>query len=86
MHALSMFSSQFNFSSDAHGHDVGSHAAHGPEGDMIDSTAARDLEASTADTVNSESEKHSHKHQVLDAAASQIIGVAILEFGVVLHR
>ncbi|KAE9392950.1 ZIP-like iron-zinc transporter [Gymnopus androsaceus JB14] len=70
---------------DAHGHDVGSHAAHGPEGDMIDSTAARDLEASTADTVNSESEKHSHKHQVLDAAASQIIGVAILEFGVVLH-
>ncbi|KIK63353.1 hypothetical protein GYMLUDRAFT_72072 [Collybiopsis luxurians FD-317 M1] len=67
---------------DAHGHEIGSHAAHGPEGNMIDSNAAKDVEAAAAP---SESEKHTHTHHMLDAAVSQIVGVAILEFGVVLH-
>jgi hypothetical protein len=96
---------------DAHGHDIGSHAAHGPEGNMMDSAASGtgavpdDVEAfpdstsSTSQTMRSQQsdrdqpgkEAHhhqepSHSHQILDSAISQVVGVAILEFGVVLHR
>ncbi|KAK0446894.1 ZIP-like iron-zinc transporter [Armillaria borealis] len=51
---------------DAHGHEAGGHAAHGPEA-----------------TANSTIEDQ--QHRVLDSAMTQIIGVAILEFGVTLH-
>ncbi|KAA1469105.1 ZIP-like iron-zinc transporter [Dentipellis sp. KUC8613] len=69
-------------SHDPHGHDVGSHAAHGPE------------------SSNRERERTAHEHQhrkgdeddddddesdMGDSATAQVIGIAILEFGVVLH-
>ncbi|KAJ7576897.1 ZIP-like iron-zinc transporter [Mycena floridula] len=62
---------------DAHGHGPGSHAAHGPEGNASETKPellGSDVEAAT-----------SEQHHFLDAAATQIIGVAILEFGVALH-
>ncbi|PFH51961.1 hypothetical protein AMATHDRAFT_141454 [Amanita thiersii Skay4041] len=60
---------------DAHGHNHGSHVAHGPEGtDLSDEKrdASSDLESVAT---------HVHDHD----AAAQIVGVAILEFGVALH-
>ena len=65
---------------DPHGHGLGSHAAHGPEGNAQD----RRIEIS-----EKQSDVESGDHQppsIDDSAAAQIIGVMILEFGVVLHR
>ena len=59
---------------DPHGHEVGSHVAHGPEGDI-----ERDAKGSGV------SVKTDAAAAAADAAG-QIIGVFILEFGVVLHR
>ncbi|KAJ3977954.1 ZIP-like iron-zinc transporter [Lentinula raphanica] len=67
---------------DAHGHDTGSHAAHGPEGNLV-TTTSKDVEALPSETINES--VHEHTHRVSDSAVSQVIGVAILEFGVVLH-
>ncbi|KIJ14870.1 hypothetical protein PAXINDRAFT_169551 [Paxillus involutus ATCC 200175] len=68
---------------DAHGHGVGSHAAHGPEIVSSHPTPSDD---------NSAYEKHgsdieaSHQHADSDGSGmAQIIGVFILEFGVLLH-
>jgi zinc transporter 1/2/3 len=67
------------YKTDVHGHGLGAHAAHGPEGGIPDGDSSsekmeKDLESA-----------HDHKH--LDfSAAGQIIGVFILEFGVLLHR
>ena len=61
---------------DAHGHSHGSHAAHGPEG-MFSAP-----EAGNHAHVEDPEKQAAH----LDSAAAQIIGVAILEFGVILHR
>ncbi|KAG1811497.1 Zinc/iron permease [Suillus subaureus] len=61
---------------DAHGHGLGAHAAHGPEGGMPNDS-------------NSEKSKEdlesAHDHQVDLGATGQVIGVFILEFGVLLH-
>lgn len=60
---------------DPHGHSVGAHAAHGPESRSPDSTDEEkpiDLE-----------EYHWSRD---DTGMTQAIGLAILEFGVVLHR
>jgi solute carrier family 39 (zinc transporter), member 1/2/3 len=64
---------------DAHGHRGGSHAAHGPEGIL---TKIGDEE------VNFDVENlRQHDHDsISDSASGKIIGVAILEFGVLLHR
>lgn len=72
--------------SDNHGHNLGSHAAHGPEG-TFDPSTLPDSENKPEEKGSSdiESAEHSH-HAVHDSAAAQIIGIAILEFGVVLHR
>jgi zinc transporter 1/2/3 len=64
---------------DAHGHSVGSHAAHGPEGDDQRGPEYSDRKV---DDV----ESHQQAQNMDDDAAAQIIGVFILEFGVVLHR
>ncbi|KAI0060637.1 ZIP-like iron-zinc transporter [Artomyces pyxidatus] len=61
---------------DAHGHGVGSVSAHGPEGA---SDAIREV-GKTVDASDVENEEVDES-----AAAAQVIGVAILEFGVVLH-
>ncbi|EJF59373.1 ZIP-like iron-zinc transporter [Dichomitus squalens LYAD-421 SS1] len=61
---------------DAHGHGLASHAAHGPE---TDHEQQHELEsgrrAQHQDTPNT----------LGDSATAQIIGIAILEFGVLLH-
>lgn len=77
-------------SHDPHGHDMGgSHVAHGPEGrgGTVMSDANDDVHS------NEKGSKHDvemsildkHPSSVVDSAATQIIGVAILEFGVLLH-
>ncbi|KAI6140679.1 Zinc/iron permease [Pisolithus tinctorius] len=60
---------------DAHGHGVGSHAAHGPEAYLDKNSQAdgSDLETGNGGLATD------------DSALAQIIGVFILEFGVLLH-
>ncbi|KAK0501466.1 Zinc/iron permease [Armillaria luteobubalina] len=69
---------------DAHGHEAGGHAAHGPEGNL-----ANQIEGNVDETKlrisDSELDIEDQQHRVLDSAMTQIIGVAILEFGVTLH-
>lgn len=60
---------------DPHGHGVGSHAAHGPEGASEEEKTMSDLEASPSRSGHFD-----------DSALAQTIGVFILEFGVLLHR
>ncbi|KAF5371422.1 hypothetical protein D9757_009999 [Collybiopsis confluens] len=70
---------------DAHGHDSGSHTAHGPEGEMMTSnSSSKDVESSGM-SQDPQSETHQHSDSKLDSAVAQVIGVAVLEFGVVLH-
>ncbi|KAF9031366.1 ZIP-like iron-zinc transporter [Hymenopellis radicata] len=64
---------------DAHGHVAGGHAAHGPEGN----TDVDKIKSGTDSSVDIE--RASESHYVMDSALTQIIGIAILEFGVVLH-
>jgi zinc transporter 1/2/3 len=59
--------------SDAHGHAVDSYAAHGPETNNASDSEKGHLEKT-------------EDHTIADSALAQIIGVAILEFGVLLHR
>ncbi|KAJ3517734.1 hypothetical protein NLJ89_g291 [Agrocybe chaxingu] len=65
---------------DAHGHNLGGHAAHGPEG-VYESGEAPPVkrETSSSDVESAKS------HEFEDSLSTHIIGVAILEFGVVLH-
>ncbi|PIL25299.1 transporter [Ganoderma sinense ZZ0214-1] len=74
---------------DAHGHGLASHAAHGPETDRKQQrTAALASGGDEKGAVDADSE-HDHAHDgqtaLGDSAAAQIIGIAILEFGVLLH-
>ncbi|KAJ8094468.1 hypothetical protein PM082_010902 [Marasmius tenuissimus] len=85
---------------DNHGHEAGgTHAAHGPEDNDNAATSDVknqhrlhdvevkdvDVEASSTTTTASSSAPKPHAHGVLDNPLAQIIGIAILEFGVVLH-
>ncbi|KAF8840803.1 ZIP zinc/iron transport family [Paxillus ammoniavirescens] len=68
---------------DAHGHGVGSHAAHGPEGV---STQVMSSDSNSADEKYGSDIEASHQHVDYDSSAlAQIIGIFILEFGVLLH-
>jgi len=67
---------------DHHGHDVGGmHAAHGPE---LESSDIKDTPSVPPSTLQHQHDEHPPKH-FLDSVATQIIGIAILEFGVALH-
>ncbi|EKM50161.1 uncharacterized protein PHACADRAFT_264732 [Phanerochaete carnosa HHB-10118-sp] len=88
-------------SHDPHGHDLGSHAAHGPEPET--QRRDRNVPGDEIDALNVPSEKDglseksprehdaelavltSQPSSVVDSPLTQIIGVAILEFGVLLH-
>ncbi|KAF5362167.1 hypothetical protein D9756_002244 [Leucocoprinus leucothites] len=77
---------------DTHGHTHGGHAAHGPEGNFVTPEAQRqrddksnDPDVESLGTVKSEHNHHQHGNVFTDSALTQIIGVAILEFGVALH-
>lgn len=65
---------------DTHGHQAGgNHLAHGPEG--------VDIERPPLEAKGSHDSDHSHLSPKNDnSGLAQIIGVFILEFGVVLHR
>ncbi|KIK78402.1 hypothetical protein PAXRUDRAFT_36647 [Paxillus rubicundulus Ve08.2h10] len=68
---------------DAHGHGVGSHAAHGPEGVSAQVTSVDNNSAHEKYAPDIEA---SHQHADYDSSAlAQIIGIFILEFGVLLH-
>ncbi|KAF5336162.1 hypothetical protein D9611_006357 [Ephemerocybe angulata] len=70
-------------SHDSHGHGLGAHASHGPEGlpSKTEKTVDSDVE-SAQDTH----ESHSHGPRSWSTdTTTQIIGVGILEFGVILH-
>lgn len=80
------------FDHDPHGHGVagGSHAAHGPEHYVEPSLGLSEQVRSQSDTEKSEiSIPHNHRHHgndnILDDPIPQIIGIGILEFGVLLH-
>ncbi|TFK74958.1 ZIP zinc/iron transport family [Pluteus cervinus] len=66
---------------DAHGHEMGSHAAHGPEL----SHDRKDVEEVVKPDTHSDSIDSSKGFAQDGDALTQIIGVAILEFGVALH-
>ncbi|KAJ7450225.1 ZIP-like iron-zinc transporter [Mycena latifolia] len=70
---------KINLTHDAHGHHVGSHAAHGPEGAPVPAELPK---SKYPDDVEEQSAPGSW---IDDSAAAQIIGIAILEFGVLLH-
>ncbi|KAF7969455.1 hypothetical protein HWV62_22339 [Athelia sp. TMB] len=71
-----------SFFADAHGHTVGSHAAHGPEGNEN----RQEEDSGSDDKQKLEDVETLQKPRYLESTvAAQIIGVGILEFGVVLH-
>ncbi|KAJ7774041.1 ZIP-like iron-zinc transporter [Mycena metata] len=63
---------------DPHGHNVGGHAAHGPEGSPSELTKS-------VDDIEEQGPNHKMRGHLDDSAAAQIIGIAILEFGVLFH-
>ncbi|KAK0446900.1 ZIP zinc transporter-domain-containing protein [Armillaria borealis] len=69
---------------DAHGHQAGSYAAHGPEGNLAHQIEGN-ADESKLRISDSELDIEDQRHRALDSAMTQIIGVAILEFGVNLH-
>ncbi|KAF5390465.1 hypothetical protein D9757_005250 [Collybiopsis confluens] len=72
---------------DPHGHGAGAHAAHGPENGAndIETTAVAEEKSSHSRFASVPSLRQQDDTMALDTPISQIIGVAILEFGVVLH-
>ncbi|PBK99637.1 Zip-domain-containing protein [Armillaria gallica] len=75
---------QIGMRHDAHGHQAGSYTAHGPEGDLAHQTEGN-VDESKLNIINSKLDIEDQRHRALDSAMTQIIGVAILEFGVNLH-
>jgi len=75
------------FNPDPHGHGAGpsgTHAAHGPESGRIEEISD-DKEHSTGEHGSDHDLEKAEPIPVLDDPIPQIIGVAILEFGVLLH-
>ncbi|GJE90265.1 ZIP zinc/iron transport family [Phanerochaete sordida] len=82
---------------DAHGHGggAGAHAAHGPEGAQDRMVLSDGTDAQDSGSWKDEKNPHErdaelavltqHPSSVVDSVLTQIIGVAILEFGVLLH-
>ena len=69
--------SSLTISIDPHGHDAGAaHTAHGPEIGAESKDRDSELEKGVA---------HPGGAAVLDSAIAQILGIAILEFGIVFH-
>ncbi|KAK7459651.1 hypothetical protein VKT23_009633 [Stygiomarasmius scandens] len=75
---------QLGVQHDPHGHVVGSHASHGPEGGMR-TNAAEETDFSKSKESESERGSVQSPSSTLDSAWAQVIGIGILEFGVVLH-
>lgn len=71
---------------DAHGHGVGSHAAHGPEGAAETGTAPVYSDDKSESVAKGAHTHHYHGERFDESAVAQIVGIFILEFGVLLHR
>lgn len=68
---------------DPHGHDLGkegAHGAHGPEIQPVDKSYSN---GDTGDAENGVANRTNRG--VLDTATAQVLGIVILEFGVVFH-
>ena len=84
--------------SDPHGHGIGGVAAHGPEGLVSTKIIEKEKDIESGDgSLNGQDhatrhamgtgEDHVHGPMgVVDSALTKIVGVAILEFGILLHR
>ncbi|EIW79087.1 ZIP-like iron-zinc transporter [Coniophora puteana RWD-64-598 SS2] len=77
---------------DAHGHGLGGHAAHGPEGNTQVATAGNTNDPLRVDSpvpeksIEDDKEaQHEHTHVWDHSAVAQVIGICILEFGIELH-
>jgi zinc transporter 1/2/3 len=75
---------------DHHKHNVDSYAAHGSEGDehcgTDDANRYKTSEKASGRPKVDDIESVQETGGMDDSAATQIIGVCILEFGIVLHR
>src|SRR5690242_15450940 len=78
---------------DAHGHGIGGHAAHGPEGvaESGRATPIEDVDRQSDTHMTEKKTGHGHHHHTRgphydDSLVAQMVGVFILEFGVLLHR
>ncbi|KAG6890084.1 hypothetical protein C0995_012033 [Termitomyces sp. Mi166 len=69
---------KLGFGYDPHGHEPGSHAAHGPE-------SSSSNERGDPESQDLKHQHGTHTNTMEDRAVAQIIGVGILEFGVLLH-
>ncbi|TFL02510.1 Zinc/iron permease [Pterulicium gracile] len=70
---------------DAHGHGVGGgHSAHGPEAGSVTNDKTKTVDGSSS-SVTSHSLEYTAMMDREGATAQQIVGVGILEFGVLLH-
>lgn len=70
---------------DPHGHalaQAGHHSAHGPEGERIQ-PQTKEKEADSSDIEAHE--QHARAREFYTTTMAQIIGVSILEFGVIFH-
>ncbi|EGN96717.1 hypothetical protein SERLA73DRAFT_140426 [Serpula lacrymans var. lacrymans S7.3] len=67
---------------DPHGHNVGSHAAHGPESQHVKGDSGDDR---NSEKLQSDEEALRQQKSLDDSAVAQVIGIFILEFGVLLH-
>lgn len=66
---------------DSHGHGVGAHASHGPEA-IVDASPKEKEVSSDVESANDSVQPRTWSTDT----TTQLIGIAILEFGVVLHR
>ncbi|KAG8980947.1 high-affinity Zn(2+) transporter zrt1 [Tulasnella sp. 427] len=72
-----------NVKYDPHGHELaeaGHHSAHGPEAERLAHTKEREVDSS-----DPEAHDHSRVSEFYRTTFAQIIGVSILEFGVIFH-
>ena len=72
---------------DAHGHGIGGHSSHGPEGNHqteLQTTAEKEPNSSDIESNGNQGGKEAFTFD--DSVLAQMVGVGILEFGVLLHR
>lgn len=74
---------KLGLSHDNHGHGLPAHASHGPEPDNTPRASNKELDLEAKIAIDGETD---NPDALGYAVATQIIGIAILEFGVILHR
>lgn len=79
---IELYSFMTNKFADHHGHDLGAHAAHGPEGTL----GHTDAEIRGGGENHEHTAAKLHPLAALDGSAlAQITGIFVLEFGILLH-